>query len=49
MDAFLVDECRIVPRTHRLSVDGELVTSTPPLNYRHVPGHLRIVVGDQTR
>jgi diacylglycerol kinase family enzyme len=49
MDAFLVDECRIVPRTHRLSVDGELVTSTPPLNYRHVPGHLRIVVGDQAR
>ena len=49
MDAFLVDSCRIMPRTHRLSVDGEIVTSTLPLDYRHVPGHLRVVVGDGER
>ena len=49
MDAFLVDSCRITPRTHRLSVDGEIVTSTLPLDYRHVPGHLRVVVGDGER
>jgi len=49
MDAFLVDSCRIMPRTRRLSVDGEIVTSTLPLDYRHVPGHLRVVVGDEER
>jgi len=49
MDAFLVDRCRVMPRTQRLAVDGEIVTSTLPLDYRHVPGHLRVVVGDGER
>jgi diacylglycerol kinase family enzyme len=44
MDAFLVDSCRIEPHTRRAAVDGELVRVNPPLEYRHVPGHLRVVV-----
>lgn len=44
MDAFLVESCRIEPRTTRLSLDGELVSLTPPFEYRHIPAHLRVVV-----
>lgn len=44
MDAFLVDCCRIEPHSARLSLDGELVSLTPPFEYRHVPSHLRVVV-----
>jgi diacylglycerol kinase family enzyme len=44
MDAFLVESCRIEPRTTRLSLDGELVTLGPPFEYRHIPAHLRVVV-----
>jgi diacylglycerol kinase family enzyme len=44
MDAFLVESCRIAPRTRRLSLDGELITLTPPFEYRHIPAHLRVVV-----
>ncbi|HXT14476.1 MAG TPA: diacylglycerol kinase family protein [Gemmatimonadaceae bacterium] len=44
LDAFIVDECRIQPRVPRIAVDGEIVTVKPPLSYRHVPGHLRVVV-----
>jgi len=44
MDAFLVECCRIEPRRTRLSVDGELVSLTPPFDYRHVPAHLLVVV-----
>jgi len=44
MDAFLVECCRIEPRRTRLSVDGELVSLTPPFEYRHVPAHLLVVV-----
>ena len=43
MDVFLVDECQIRPRTNVVSVDGELVTAKPPLQYRHVPGQLHVV------
>jgi diacylglycerol kinase family enzyme len=43
LDAFLVDACRIEPRTHRIALDGEIVRVPPPLEYRHLPGHLRIV------
>jgi diacylglycerol kinase family enzyme len=49
MDAFLVDRCLVMPPTRRLAVDGEIVTSSLPLDYRHVPGHLRVVVGDRER
>lgn len=44
MDAFLVESCRIESRTTRMSLDGELVTLTPPFDYRHIPAHLRVVV-----
>jgi diacylglycerol kinase family enzyme len=44
MDAFVVESCTIACRTQRIAVDGEIVTETPPLNFRHVPGHLHIVV-----
>lgn len=44
MDAFLVNSCRIEPRTRTAAIDGELVPVTPPLEYRHVPGCLRVIV-----
>lgn len=47
LDAFIVDECRIEPRAPRvphIAVDGEIVRVNSPLRYRHVPGHLRVVV-----
>jgi diacylglycerol kinase family enzyme len=47
MDVFLVDACRIEPRTRMAAVDGELVRVTPPLRYRHVPGCLRVVVAEK--
>jgi diacylglycerol kinase family enzyme len=43
MDSFLVDACRIEPRTSTVSMDGELVRVRAPLEYRHIPGHLRVV------
>jgi diacylglycerol kinase family enzyme len=48
MDAFLVESCRIEPRTTRLAVDGEIVTLTPPFEYRYLPAHLRVVVPAKT-
>jgi len=44
MDAFFVDSLRIEPRTHVVSVDGELVHIAPVLEYRLLAGALRIVV-----
>jgi diacylglycerol kinase family enzyme len=44
LDSFLVESCVIEPRTHRAAVDGELVKIDSPLEYRHVPGCLRVVV-----
>ena len=44
MDAFLVESCTITCRTHRIAVDGEIVTETPPLQFHHIPGHLQVVV-----
>ena len=44
LDSFLVEECRVEPRTRRIALDGEIVTAVPPLEYRHIPGHLRVVV-----
>jgi diacylglycerol kinase family enzyme len=44
LDAFIVDSCKVQPRVPRIALDGEIVTVTPPLEYRHVPGHLRVVV-----
>jgi diacylglycerol kinase family enzyme len=48
MDAFVVEACTITCRTHRIAVDGEIVTEVPPLQFRHVPGHLHIVVPRST-
>jgi diacylglycerol kinase family enzyme len=44
LDSFVVESCVIEPRTHRAAVDGELVKIEPPLEYRHVPGCLRVIV-----
>ena len=44
LDSFLVESFRIESRTHRAAVDGELVKVDPPLEYRHVPGCLQVVV-----
>jgi diacylglycerol kinase family enzyme len=44
LDSFLVESCRIEPRTHRAAVDGELVNVDPPLEYRHIPGCLQVIV-----
>jgi diacylglycerol kinase family enzyme len=44
LDAFLVESCRIERRTRSVSIDGEIVQMAAPLRYRHVPGHLRVVV-----
>jgi diacylglycerol kinase family enzyme len=44
LDAFLVDECQIERRSRSVSIDGEIVQISPPLRYRHVPGHLKVVV-----
>lgn len=44
MDVFLVNSCRIEPRTRRVAVDGELAIANPPLEYRHLPGQLKVVV-----
>ena len=44
LDSFFVDACKIEPRTHTAAVDGELVAVSPPLEYRHTPGRLQVVV-----
>lgn len=44
MDAFFVDSLRIEPRTHVVSIDGELVHIAPVLEYRLLARALRIVV-----
>ena len=44
LDAFLVHSCRIERRARSVSIDGEIVHIPAPLEYRHVAGHLRVVV-----
>jgi diacylglycerol kinase family enzyme len=44
LDSFLVESCSIESRTHRAAIDGELVEVEPPLEYRHVPGCLQVIV-----
>jgi diacylglycerol kinase family enzyme len=44
MDAFLVDSCRVAPRTSTAAADGELIRVEPPLEYRHLPGCVKVVV-----
>lgn len=43
LDSFIVGACTIHPRVPRIALDGEIVTEASPLQYRHVPGHLRVV------
>jgi diacylglycerol kinase family enzyme len=44
MDVFLVDSCHIAARTVHVAVDGEIVALGKSLEYKHVPGHLRVIV-----
>jgi hypothetical protein len=48
MRSFVVDHLRIEPKTPfvggRIALDGELVSSPPPLEYRFVPEGLKVVV-----
>lgn len=43
LDAFLVDECTVLPRVPRIALDGEIVPAQSPLRYKHLPGCLRVV------
>lgn len=47
LDSFIVDECAVKPHVPRIALDGEIVTITPPLHYRHVPGHLNVVAPER--
>ena len=44
LDSFLVDSCLIEQSTRMAAIDGELVRVSPPLQYRHVPGRLQVIV-----
>ena len=44
LDSFFVDECKIEPPMRIAAVDGELVGVSPLLEYRHMPGCLRVIV-----
>jgi diacylglycerol kinase family enzyme len=44
LDSFIVEACTILPRVPRIGLDGEIVAAKSPLEYRHVSGHLRVVV-----
>ena len=44
LDAYVVERCKIEPRMRMAAVDGEIVRMNVPLEYRHVPGCLRVVV-----
>ena len=50
MQSFIVDRVRIEPRTGvvagRIAIDGEIVSMSPPLDYRLVREGLKVVVGD---
>ena len=50
MQSFIVDRVRIEPRRGmvggRISLDGEIVPTVPPLDYRFVRDGLTVVVGD---
>jgi diacylglycerol kinase family enzyme len=44
LDSFIVTSCTIVPRVPRIGLDGEIVSARSPLEFKHVPGHLKVVV-----
>jgi diacylglycerol kinase family enzyme len=44
LDSFIVNACTILPRAPRIGLDGEIVAAQSPLEYKHVPGRLRVVV-----
>ncbi|HEY2855738.1 MAG TPA: diacylglycerol kinase family protein [Gemmatimonadaceae bacterium] len=50
MQSFIVDRIRIEPRTRvlagRIAIDGEIVSMSPPLDYRLIREGLKVVVGD---
>jgi hypothetical protein len=43
MDAFLVTSFRIERRVKIAAVDGEILSVTPPLEYRYLAGGLSVV------
>jgi diacylglycerol kinase family enzyme len=43
LDAFLVEACRIDSPTRSVALDGEVTRLSSPLDYRHLPGYLRVV------
>lgn len=49
MDSFFVTSCRVEPRMRTAAADGELVKVVPPLKYKHLPGHLHVVVPESTQ
>jgi diacylglycerol kinase family enzyme len=49
LDSFIVSACTVQPRVPRIGLDGEIVNAQPPLEFKHVPGHLRVVVPPQTK
>jgi Sphingosine kinase and enzymes related to eukaryotic diacylglycerol kinase len=49
MDTFLVDSLRIESTTRHAAIDGEIVKVQPPLEYRHVPNSLRVVVPEDQK
>jgi diacylglycerol kinase family enzyme len=52
LQSFVVERVRIEPRTSvvagRIGLDGEIVSMTPPLDYRFVRDGLTVVVGENT-
>jgi diacylglycerol kinase family enzyme len=44
LDSFVVSSCTILPRVPRIGLDGEIVAARSPLEFKHVPGHLKVVV-----
>ncbi len=48
LDSFIVDECTIQPRVPRIALDGEIITESAPLRYKHVAGQLQVVVAGRS-
>jgi diacylglycerol kinase family enzyme len=44
LDAFIVERCTIETRASTIAVDGELVRTAGPFEYKHLPGCLKVIV-----
>jgi diacylglycerol kinase family enzyme len=47
MDSLIVERCTIETRSPMISVDGELISASQPLEYEFVPGLLTVVVNER--